>query len=218
MGVGVVSGVILVSGCSKSADKSPQGLSERLLGITDMAGDWRETQRDVYSTRSNENPSIDPSVWCPDAATEAAKLTKLAGDAGADVEMQAESNGKEIPRLMRLQAWRNDSVRQYFETVQTVVNICDGAKWTQDPGVSEEMWKIDGPEVGDESVSWGSGTTPPSGTDKATASGRTTVARLGEVIMVLQIGDFTTDPKSEALSDDEWRAIVQRAADKLADG
>ena len=208
----------LLGGCTKAADKSPEGLSERLLGITDMPGTWRETQRDVFTQRANENPSIDPSIWCPKSATEAAKLIDLAGSSGADVEMQMEVAGKEVPRLMRLQAWRNDDVRQYFETAQTVVNICDGAKWTEEPGVAQEMWKIDGPEVGDESVSWGSAMSPPKSTDKASSSGRTTIARLGEVIMVLQIGDFTAGETSKALGDDEWREIVQRAADKLSDG
>lgn len=209
---------LVLGACAKSVDKSPEGLSERLLGITDMPGTWRETQRDVFTTRANENPSIDPSIWCPKSADETAKLTGLAGDAGADVEMQMEVDGKEVPRLMRLQAWRADNVRKYFETAQTVVNICDGAKWTEEPGVSQEMWKIDGPEVGDESVSWGSTMSPPESTDKASSSGRTTIARLGEVIMVLQIGDFTVGGTSKALGDDEWREIVQRAADKLSDG
>lgn len=217
-GVSLLVAVLAIAGCTRSVDKSPEGLGNRLLGISDMPGDWQETQRDVFATRSNENPSIDPSIWCPDAATEAEQLLGLAGDAGADVEMQFQLNGNEVPRLMRLQAWRNDSVRQYFQTVQTVVNICDGAKWAADPGVNEEMFKIDGPNVGDESVSWGSSTTPPTGTDKPSSSGRTTVARLGEVIMVLQIGDAVTDTHVTALADDEWRVIVQRAADKLGDG
>lgn len=217
-GVSLLVAVLAIAGCTRSVDKSPEGLGNRLLGISDMPGDWQETQRDVFATRSNENPSIDPSIWCPDAATEAEPLLGLAGDAGADVEMQFQLNGNEVPRLMRLQAWRNDSVRQYFQTVQTVVNICDGAKWTADPGVNEAMFKIDGPNVGDESVSWGSSTTPPTGTDKPSSSGRTTVARLGEVIMVLQIGDAVTDTHVTALADDEWRVIVQRAADKLGDG
>jgi len=205
------------SGCTKSADTSPEGLAEGLLDITDMPGDWQETQRDVFETRGNENPSIDPSTWCPEASDAAAGLDDLAGDAGADVEMQMQIDGEEIPRLMRLQAWRNDDVRTYFADVLTVLNICDGAKWTQDPGVTTEMWKIDGPEVGDESVSWGTQEVPPEGTDKASAMGRTTVARIGEVIMVLQIGDFMTPSSIGELSDDDWREIVQRAADKLAD-
>lgn len=216
--VGVGALVVAIRACAKTADKSPEGLSDRLLGITDTPGAWRETQRDVFTTRTNENPSIDPSIWCPKSASEAAKLIDLAGDAGADVEMQMEVDGKEVPRLMRLQAWRNDDVRNYFATAQTVVNICDGAKWTEEPGVVQEMWKIDGPEVGDESVSWGSTMAPPASTDKPTSSGRTTIARLGEVIMVLQIGDYTAGREVSALSDSDWREIVQRAADKLSDG
>lgn len=208
---------VAIPGCTKSADTSPEALSEGLLDITDMPGDWKETQRDVFATRANENPSLDPSIWCPDAATEAAGLINLAGDAGADVEMQMQSEGKEVPRLMRLQAWRNGSTRQYFEQLLTVVNMCDGAKWTEEPGVTTEMWKIDGPEVGDEAVSWGSQLEPPEGKEAATSVGRTTVARLGEVIMVLQIGDFTTTSSVGELSDADWREIVQRAADKLAD-
>jgi len=210
--------VVGVTACAKSADKSPTNLADALLGITDMPGDWQETQRDAFTTRSNENPSIDPSVWCPDSKVEAAKLTGLAGDAGADVEMQMQSAGNEMPRLMRLQAWRNDDARRYFAQAQTVVNMCDGAKWTEAPGVSQEMWKIDGPEVGDESVSWGTTMAPPSGLGKASSTGRTTIARLGDIIMVLQIGDYATGADLPALTDEEWRDIVQRAADKLSDG
>lgn len=211
-------GILAVaSGCTKAADTSPQALSRALLEITDMPGDWQETQRDVFETRGNENPSLDPSIWCPDAATEAAGLIDLAGDAGADVEMQMQIDGEEVPRLMRLQAWRNDDVRQYFEQLLTMVNICDGAQWTEEPSVTTEMWKIDGPEVGDESVSWGSRLVPPEGKEQAASMGRTTVARLGEVIMVLQIGDFTTASSVGELTDADWREIVQRAADKLAD-
>lgn len=208
---------IAVSGCAKSADTSPRALSKALLEITDMPGDWQETQRDVFEARGNENPSLDPSIWCPDAADEAAGLIDLAGDSGADVEMQMESDGEEVPRLMRLQAWRNEDVRRYFEQIVTVLNMCDGAKWTEEPGVTTEMWKIDGPEVGDESVSWGSQLAPPEGKEAAASMGRTTVARLGEVIMVLQIGDFTTTSSVGELTDADWREIVQRAADKLAD-
>ena len=164
-----------LSGCTKSADTSPEGLAGGLLDITDMPGDWQETQRDVFETRGDENPSIDPSTWCPEASDAAAGLDDLAGDAGADVEMQMQIDGKEIPRLMRLQVWRNDDVRTYFADVLTVLNICDGAM------------------------------------------GRTTVARIGEAIMVLQIGDFMTPSSIGELSDDDWREIVQRAADKLAD-
>lgn len=51
----------------------------------------------------------------------------------------------------------------------------------------------------------------------AASMGHTTVTRIGDVIMVLQIGDYRVTSTSEALSDDEWREIVQRAADKLAD-
>lgn len=207
----------LVAGCTKSADKSPEGLAQGLLDITDMPGDWQETQRDVFTSRTNENPSIDPSIWCPNGSDEAAGLVELAGDAGADVEMQMQVDNAEVPRLMRLQAWRNESVRQYFAQVVTVVNICDAATWTEDPGVTQEMWKIDGPEVGDESVSWGSGLVPPKGKEMAASTGRTTVARIGDVIMVLQIGDFNATATADALGDDEWREIVQRAADKLAD-
>lgn len=209
--------VSLISGCAKTADESLEALSDGLLGITDMPGEWQETQRDVYAERGPENPSIDPSTWCPAAKEEVAKLENLAGDSGADVEMQMQVDGSEMPRMMRLQAWRNDSVREYFEEIVTVVNICDDAKWTEEPGVTQETWKIDGPEVGDESVSWGSQLAPPEGKEQAASSGRTTVARLGEVIMVLQIGDFTTTSSVGELGDDDWREIVQRAADKLAD-
>ncbi|MFM8388970.1 MAG: hypothetical protein ACKOA5_06980, partial [Actinomycetota bacterium] len=106
---------VILGGCTKSADRSPEALSKGLLDLTDMPGEWQETQRDVYTTRGVENPSIDPSTWCPDATDEVTKLDDLASDAGADVEMQMQVDGAEVPRMMRLQAWRSDSAKDYFE-------------------------------------------------------------------------------------------------------
>lgn len=208
---------IVLCGCADTADKTPEALSRGLLDITDMPGEWQETQRDVYTSRGAENPSIDSSTWCPKAKDEVAKLEDFAGDAGADVEMQMQVDGVEVSRMMRLQAWTNDSARDYFAEIVTVVNMCDDAKWTEEPGVTTEMWKIDGPDVGEESVSWGSQIFPPKGKEMATSTGRTTVARPGEVIMVLQIGDFTASSSVGALGDTVWRDIVQRAAVKLSD-
>ena len=66
-------------------------------------------------------------------------------------------------------------------------------------------------------MSWGAQLVPPEGKEMAASMGRTTVARIGEVIMVLQIGDFTTNKNVGELAETDWREIVQRAADKLAD-
>lgn len=83
--------VIAVAGCSRSAEgqkPTPAMLSDALPTITDMSGSWNESQRQVFTSRGAENPSIDPSLWCPQASQVTKNLVTLAGQSGADVEME----------------------------------------------------------------------------------------------------------------------------------
>src|SRR5690606_11812193 len=69
-----------------------QELSDALLAVGDLGElgtGWTETQRDVFSAREPENPSIDPSLWCP--AGKGTELVTLAGPAGADVELNVDT-------------------------------------------------------------------------------------------------------------------------------
>lgn len=79
-------GLLVGVGCTASTDSpdlTPEQLSDALLTITDVKGNWQETQRQYFSERSNENPSIDPSLWCSKAEGVADRLSTLAGESGA---------------------------------------------------------------------------------------------------------------------------------------
>lgn len=210
---------VLASGCGlfvKSAgQKSAEDLSRGLLTVTDMPKGWEETQRQVFETRGNENPSIDPSVWCKESVGDSAGLVALAGDSGADVEMNwAQGTG---PRMMRLQAWSNKDASSYFVAAKKSAESCDGVTATDASGVTTETQLITGRTVGDESVSWSDRTTPPQSIvkDKFESVGRTTVARFGKTIMVLQLGDAAPVGTASLMAEDDWWAIVKLAADKL---
>lgn len=183
-----------------------------------MPGEWKETQRQFFDTRSNENPSIDPSVWCPAAEMVTKNLVDLAGESGADVEMQAETPS-ETARLMRLQAWANDDVEDYFRDAKEAVRICDGEKVTDASGATEEYSIVANRDIGDESISWMQTTTPPPSTqqDKFQSIGRTTIARFGSIVMVMQIGDAAFTDKVVTMDEDEWWALVELASKKLDD-
>lgn len=66
--VTVALSTIALTACAKETDdsngkyKSTKELSAALLSITDMPSGWEESQRQMFDTRSPENPSIDPSV------------------------------------------------------------------------------------------------------------------------------------------------------------
>jgi hypothetical protein len=212
--------VVLVS-CTKSATgqmPTPDMLSDALPTITDMPGEWSETQRQVFNERGPENPSIDPSIWCADAATVTKNLVDLAGDTGADVEMQAVMVG-DTPRLMRLQAWANDEVVAYFRDAKEAVRICDGKKLTDTDGSTVEYDVISAHDIGDESISWKQTTVPPASTEgeKMSSISRTTIARFGSIVMILQMGDMATSGTSTLMPEDEWWDIVELAGGKLDD-
>jgi hypothetical protein len=215
--------VLVVTGvsCTRSAEgqlPTPAMISEALPTITDMPGKWDETQRQVFETREPENPSIDPSVWCPDSDMVTKNLVELAGESGADVEMQDRTDSGSI-RMMRLQAWANDDVEAYFRDAREAVRICDDAEVTVEPGVTESYSVIEARDIGDESISWMQTTTPPPATqgDKLEVVGRTTIARFGSIIMVMQIGDAAFTGETAAMDEDEWWAIVEMVGRRLHD-
>ena len=210
---------LVLTGCQRSIEKqvvTPAVISEVLPTITDMPGDWDETQRQVFDERGPENPSIDPSVWCPAAADLGDELVVLAGQSGADVEMQA-NTASGLPRMMRLQAWANDDVDEYVDTAAEAVGLCDGATITDPNGTVETFSIIDGREIGDQSVSWEQTVTPPPSLqgDKFQTVGRTTIARFGSIVMVLQLGDAAWTDDVVPLEEDEWWAIVELVGRRL---
>lgn len=217
--IGLCAGLLFAVGCTKSADHgelSPERLSDGLLTITEMSGNWQETQRQFFSERSNENPSIDPSLWCPEAADVASDLPSLAGASGADVEMQSKDT-QGGARMMRLQAWSNADATQYVDRVIEAARLCDGIEWTDEIQVTASNDVIDDRQIGDASVSWLTRIVPPPTTqkDKFESVGRTTVARIGSIVMVLQIGDANWTGTTEPLEEDQWWSIVEAAAKKL---
>ena len=167
----VAVGLFVLTSCTRSAEgqlPTPEMLSETLPSITEMPGDWNESQRQVFAVRGNENPSIDPSVWCPAAQEVTQNLIKLAGS-------------------------------------------------TSSAGVTEKYSVIEGKDIGDESISWMQTTTPPASTqtEKLQTVGRTTVARFGSIIMVLQLGDMAFTDSVAPMNEDEWWDIVELAVKKL---
>lgn len=213
-----------VLSCTDDVDDATQklqtakALSDSLLTVTDMPQGWEETQRQVFEKRENENPSIDPSIWCAAAQKTAEPLVVLAGDSGADVEMSRSQGGGKGATMMRLQAWSNKDVEEYYATAALAAEKCDGVTSTDDAGVTTRIKLITGKSIGDESVSWSEQVDPPTGlsSDKFSSLGRTTVARFGSVIMVLQIGDAGPSSSVALMDETTWWNIVSQAGDKLA--
>jgi len=211
--------LLLMASCTRSAEgqlPTPEMLSDALPTITEMPGEWNESQRQVFAVRGNENPSIDPSVWCPNVAEVTKNLVSLAGDSGADVEMQAVMPEGQ-PRMMRLQAWANDDVKAYFRDAKEAAEICNNVEVKDAIGVTEKYSVIEDRDIGDQSISWQQITTPPASTqtEKFQTVGRTTIARFGSIIMVLQLGDMAFTGKTNAMNEDDWWDIVELAGKKL---
>ena len=210
----MVSSSCLTSGGGTQPD--PENLSKQLLDVTDLESEWNETQRQVFTTRSEQNPSIDPSAWCPDAAQVTEPLVGLAGDSGADVEMEFKGLSGSA-RLLRQQAWSNENARAYFDTVFEAAAMCDGKTWTEEPGTTSAVALIPDTDLGDESVAWSTSMAPPSGAakEKYASVGRVVVVRIQDVIVVLQVGDFAPEGSTNLLGLDDWKDLAGQAVDKF---
>ncbi len=213
---------LLFAACGDDSDSSdttaPNGsevtlqqLSDALLTETDLSDDlggtWTETQRDMFTTREPENPSIDSSLWCDEADGDA--LVTLAGDSGADVELKF--GDETSPFMVRQQAWSNGDVDSYFTAIKDAVDACDGTTWTDEEGNSYTMGPTQVPTIGDESVSWQI-TIELVEADQPASIALQTVAKFDNVIMVLQ-GGASTSPDASAPN---YTLIARAAGDKMA--
>lgn len=207
--------VTLLAGCqTANGNPSPSEIGEGLLSLTDLDTEWRETQRDAFDERGVENPVLDTGAFCPEAEIDPDNLAELAGQAGADVEFQK----KDGTAAIRLQAWSNSDAVLFDDTVAAAVLACDGKSWTDEFGTAGTFQVIDGPEVGDTSLHW-STVLVPSGDkgDKAVSSGRTSVIRFDDVVMILQWGSFGAGP-TDTPDEKWWSELVGEAYEKLDDG
>ena len=212
---------VLLSGCVRSASgekPNPEQISDALPTITDFEGNWKETQRQVFEVRDVENPSLDPSVWCPAAKEVTKNLEELAGQSGADVEMSIEQSGQPTS-MLRIQAWSNDDVDAYFGDASEAARICDGTTLTDDNGVTTTSQLISARDIGDESISWSDETVPPPSTqnEKMASIGRTTIARFGDILMIAQVGTVNWTGEQTIMDEDKWWEIVEIAGKKMHD-
>jgi len=198
------------SGGGAAKVHTPDEVGSALLTASEVGTGWTQTQRDVFSTRAPENPSIDESSWCPAASDRAAALTKLAGGSGADVEFSADQPDHDFVGL-REQGWSNTDAAAYFTAAKAAATACDGVTWTTAEG-TVSMAMVADPKFGDASFSW-SASAVLSG---ASTQWRTqnTVVRSGTTILVFQGTDVVSAASPPAEPD--WSAIAARAAAKFA--
>jgi hypothetical protein len=192
-----------------TATFSPSQLSDALLTKSDLGTGWTETQRDVFTTRQPENPSVDPSLWCP--AGKGDELVALAGQEGADVELSL--GDTHSPFMVRQQAWANTDVQEYFTSVKAAVATCSGVTWNDSEGNSYTLQAAAAPEIGDESTSW-KVTIQLTGATPTMSFAEQTAARFGDVMMVVQAGATPTTGATATAAN--YRTIVRVAGDKLA--
>lgn len=213
------------SSCTNEPDPyTSEQLDSVLLTSSDLSDAtgliWTETQRMAFDTREAENPSIDPSLWCP--AGRAANLVQSAGDSGVDVELVIKDT--DSPYMIRQQAWSNGKVRYYFSTLSSAVSTCSGVTWNDDEGNTYLLEPNPTmPRIGDESVSWNVTITlagAPEGnsgygerTSNTTLSLQT-VARFGEVIMIIQGGAITSSDSNASAPN--YTILVRAAGDKMS--
>ncbi len=188
---------------------TPQQQSGALLKASDLGTGWTETQHDVFTTRQPENPSIDPSLWCP--AGQGDGLVTLAGQQGADVELTLGTTHS--PYMVRQQAWTNADIERYFTSVKSAVAACTGVTWKDSESNSYTLQPLTAPKIGDESISW-TVTVQLVGTTPVTFLSQQTAARFGTLMMVLQ-GSATPTTGASATAPN-YLTIVRAAGDKMA--
>ncbi len=223
----LVACLVPLAACGGDDDRvyTPAELGEQLLSTDDMGPGWTESQRDVFDTREPENPSIDPSLWCPDFPTGTSdQLTTLAGPSGADVELQqGDPTSADQPTYgLRQQAWSNNDAADYLRELADAVGTCSGKTWTgegEDTGTEYRLTPIEIATVGDETVAALVTITlsPDDGSSDAGAPQlvirqRMAAVRVGSIVMLLQEGDTLSPDEEPSTTDAEFSTLVELAA------
>jgi len=214
LALGLALGLVSATAACGGGDPARTGaqLDAVLLAPADLGEGWTQTQRQVFTERGPEHPSIDPSVWCPAAEDDGARLVKLAGSSGADVEL--EGAGGDPVRLIRQQAWSNGDARTFFRTVVAAVTACRDATWQGEDGSTATFTVLTAPTTGEEAVSFSVEATI-HGTDGDTLwQARHVVARTGSTVMVLDGSEIR--PATGAPAGTWWSGVVDAAGTKLA--
>lgn len=225
-----------LGGCAGDGDRTftPAELGEQLLTVDDLraidpAADWTETQRMLFEERAPENPSIDPSLWCPEFDDKSPQLTTLAGPSGADVELERSSGDGQDQAVygMRQQAWSNKDAADYLREFAVAVSTCDGVTWSDTSGDASggtetaeyRLTPLDAPAVGDEAAAAlvTITVTPPSGGEPLMILQRMAAVRSGRIVMLLQEGTTVSPDADPATSDADFAALVEQAARPFVD-
>ena len=192
---------------------STQELSRALVEVGDLPAGWTETQREMFDVRQLENPSLDNSLWCPKVSDSKSELNNLAGDAGADVEMEFRE-GTGVSVAMRLQAWSNSDVKRYFSLATSMIEKCDDESWT-DNGVTYTENIVDGVQVGDGSISWQVDISSKNATVNFSSTNKLSLVLFGDSIALLQYGKNTTAGSEESLLSAEWLTVANIVMKRL---
>ena len=217
MGLFILCSLIITS-CNRvrngdSRYVSTTDLSQALVETGDLPSGWSETQRDLFDMRQPENPSIDNSLWCPKATSSLGKLSKLAGDAGADVEMEYRKDTG-VAVALRLQAWSNEDVREYFSLATRLVEQCDDETWT-DSEVSYVENIVDGVDIGKNSISWEVNIASSALSNDFSSTNRITMVLVGDVLGVVQYGQNTTETSFGQPENAAWLIVLDAALKRL---
>lgn len=186
-------------------------LATGLLTVEDLGEGWTETQRTRFEMREPENPSIDPSLWCPQADSTALRLVELAGDAGVDAEFEKVSKGSS--RYVRLQAWSNTEVAEFMTSVGKALEECDGVAWDDGSGTTYRVTALGGPVVGDDVVNWEIDIVTSTPTGEVASLSRGSAFRIGEAVAVFQEGGMDG---AMSITEDDRADLIMRAAEKFA--
>ena len=227
--VAIVAVVVLTSCGSSTGGKAdttttaatvhtPAELGAALLTESDLGGAWTESQRDVFTTRQPDNPSVEDSLsLCPAASTQLDTLRTLSSQAGADVEFQHARTTVQ-GWFIRQQAWNDVRVPRYLAVLAAGVAACHGQTWNDPDGNSVQALDVtDSTELGDESIMLRSETVVHSADGDVAWRTRLAVARFGNVLMA--VGELTVQPASSPspVSDADWRHLLDVATARFAD-
>jgi len=208
--------MVVPLGCgSDETAVAPADLEAALLTADDLGTGWTQQQHQVFDTRPEGMPTLDPGMWCPQAGPVADDLGGLDAGGGAYVELQSGVSAARTHHGVSEQLWSSADASAFVAAATSGFEACVGQTWDVDQDATASVDALVGDWVGDESTTALVTYVTPGPDGDYEWRGRTLVARFGSTVMVLQELDVQRAGSEPRMTDDQWHEMVRVAASKV---
>lgn len=193
---------------------TPNELAAALVTPGDLGAGWQTMQSQTFTSRDGI-PVVDSSIWCPSAMSSMASLASLAGNQGSIIGLRAVGLARGRSHQITEQLWSGPYASDFVNQFARGVLECEGKPWTDAEGSGVVLDSLEVDTFGEVSASAIVVVTATEAGTQFVYRTRISVARIGDVVMILNEADAQEAGTAPLWSTDEWRSKTETIVSRI---